>query len=63
MFEDLRTRYPSTVGQRGFDRFVRDEFIEKVRDLTQQQALGLVEATYFQSFMWLAVGEEDRSTG
>ncbi len=63
IFKDLRERDPAAVGDRNFERFVREEFTEKVEALAQDQALALVLNTLVQSYQWQALGETDRATG
>jgi hypothetical protein len=63
VFDELRVRDPGRVGNRSFERFVREEFTAQVAQMNQPQAQQLVEATLFQSCMWLALGQADRATG
>ncbi len=63
VFTDLHERYPSAVGDRTFERFVREEFTNKIEALDQTQALALVMNTLVQSYQWLALNETDRATG
>ncbi len=62
-FERMREQYPDATSARSFEVFVRGEFRAQVRDMSQREALAMVEGLLGQAAQWLVIGEEDRWRG
>jgi len=63
IFELLNQRYPGPPAEAGFEAFVGQLVAEQLHNLSQREAYALVEATYYQAYFWLALGDEDRAEG
>jgi hypothetical protein len=63
LFENLRTKFPSPDLDIGFSEYVLGSLASDLSNLSRGNAVSLVEGAYFQSYFWLAVGDEDRSEG
>ena len=63
VFEEMQTRYPSAVGGKGFEKYIYDSFTEQVGNMSQREALAMIEGLLYQSAFWIALGEPDRSEG
>ncbi len=63
VFDELKERYPSDDTAAGFESCVYRAFSATVQDLSQGNAMAMVEGTAYQSLYWFALGDEDRATG
>lgn len=59
-FHDLRTRYPEATTARRYEPFVRELFRQRVREMSQREALAYVQGLLTQAVFWVAAGEEER---
>ncbi|NQU10705.1 hypothetical protein HQ590_07945 [bacterium] len=63
VFNDLHERYPTPPTEAGLEAFVGHLVAEQLHSLGQREAYALVEATWYQAYFWLALGDEERSAG
>ena len=62
-FDAMREEYPEATSQKNFETFVRNEFREQIKDMSQREALAMVEGLLSQATYWLVAGQEDRWPG
>ncbi len=62
-FDSMREQYPDATSARTFETFVRQEFREQVKEMSQREALAMVEGLLSQATYWIVAGEEDRWPG
>lgn len=67
LFEDLKARYPDGENAGSLEAFILRKFMTDVKaDLaraTSAEAIRLVEAHFYQAFIWRMLGDEDRAAG
>lgn len=63
IFDNLQERFPDAIGDRPFEEYVIDQFVERIADLGDTDARAFVEGAFVQHFFWLALGDEERAVG
>ncbi len=63
LYRRFRKDFPNEDGAGGLEPFVYREFSEAAQDLSQRDALLLIEGAAYQSHVWESLGDPARATG
>lgn len=63
VFDELQARYPSEADGRTMEEYALGLFTERMEDLSARDALTFIEGSFYQSFFWMALGDDERANG
>ena len=63
VLDELATEYPSEEYTHGLESFVLNTFSDRIANISERDAMALVESTAYQSLFWQALGDNGRATG